>query len=75
MSPSIEGEDNHNGAGFDKLTECDKGSSDLLKEPTQLIATFLFMIFNLLLDTASFPVQQTRSEISSLFQVIKQMGC
>lgn len=56
MSPSIEGEDNHNGAGFDKLAECDKGSSDLLKEATRLIATFLFMIFNLLLDTASFPV-------------------
>lgn len=50
-----------------------KEAWDSLKETTQLIATFLFMILNFLLDTASFPLWQRRSEISRLFQVIKQM--
>ena len=75
MSQSIEREDNRNGGRFDKPAECDKGSLRLLKEAMQLIATFLFMILNFLLDTASFLLWQTRSEISRLLQVIKQMFC
>lgn len=75
MSPSIEREDNRNGGRFDKPAECDKGSSGLLKETMQLIATFLFMILNFLLDTASFLLWRKRSEISRLLQVIKQMPC
>lgn len=50
-----------------------KEAWDSLKETTGLIATFLFMILNFLLDTASFPLWQGRSEMRRLFQVIKQM--
>lgn len=76
MSPSIERVDNRNGARFDKLAECDKGSFGLLKEATQLITTFSFMIFSLLLATAIFPLQWARSEEIRLFQVIiKPMLC
>lgn len=50
-----------------------KEAWDSLKETTRLIATFLFMILNFLLDTASFLLWQRRSEIRRLFQEIKQM--